>query len=623
MTFPHSRRLAACAALASLAVLAQLQGCASSPAQQTLPAEAGRAAAPAATKATSDQRAAPGEIAAEDRAKPPAQPPVTAQARPAQRTTEPAPALPAQELTESILYEFLLAEIAAQRGDIGLAAQAYVDLAKRTRDPRLARRAAEMAMYARMGNAAVDAARIWHETDPQSSRALQALAGLLIAGNRFDEAEPHLRKMLAAPGANVGEVFMQLGRTLAGAPNKAGALRLARSLAAGHPGEPQARFAVAQVAVAAGDEATALAELKRARELRGDWEAAALMEAQILQRRSNAEALQSLGAFLKANPGAREARLSYARLLVADKRIKEARSEFQSLLASFPDNTDVIYAVALLSLQLNDYAAAELNLKRLLLLDFRDKDLVRLYLGQVAEEQKHIPEALDWYKSIEPGEQYVTGRIRYAQVLAKQGKLDDGRAWLQASEAKDSQQRVQLLLAEAQLLRDADQVKVAFDLVARELDRLPNNPELLYDHAMLAERMDRVDVLESSLRKLIGIRPDHAHAYNALGYSLADRNLRLPEARELIERALKLAPDDAFIMDSMGWVLFRQGQLAEAVTYLRRAFELRPDAEIAAHLGEVLWVIGNREEAERIFKDGLDKYPGNDVLLNTLKRIKP
>ena len=610
------------AATVALAVMTQLQGCASAPGPAS--AEGAQSSAPAKPAVAAESGAAPSDKNADKKAEPASgRPAIAAQPRSPQRAAEPAAPLPVQELTESILYEFLLAEIAAQRGDIGLAAQAYGDLAKRTRDPRLARRAAEMAMFARMGNAAIDAARIWYETDPQSSRALQALAGLLIAGNRFDEAELYLRKMLAAPGASLGDVFSQLGRTLAGAPNKTGALQLARALAAGYPAEPQARFAVAQVAVAAGDEAAALTELRRARELRGDWESAALMEAQILQRRSNADALQSLGTFLKANPGAREARLAYARLLVADKRIKEARIEFQSLLASFPDNTDVIYAVALLSLQLNDFAAAELNLKRLLLLDFRDKDLVRLYLGQVAEEQKHLPEALDWYKSVEAGEQYVLGRIRYAQVLAKQGKLDAGRAWLQASDVNEPQQRVQLLLAEAQLLRDADQVKAAFDLLARELDRLPNNPELLYDHAMLAERMDRVDVLESSLRKLIGIRPDHAHAYNALGYSLADRNQRLPEARELIEKALKLAPEDAFIMDSMGWVLFRQGQLADALTYLRRAFELRSDPEIAAHLGEVLWANGNREEAERIFKDGLTKSPGNDVLLNTLKRIKP
>ncbi len=573
---------------------------------------------PGATAAQGDARQ-PAAVAQQSAAASPSIQIPRANARP----QDPPPELPAQELTETILYEFLIAEIAAQRGDIGLAAQAYVDLAKRTRDPRIARRATEMAMFARMSNAAVEAARIWHDADPRSTRALQALVALLIAVNRFDEAEPHVKQMLSAPGADVGEMFSQVGRTLAGASNKAGALQLARALAASYADNAHAHFAVAQVALSGGNDAVALEEIRRARELRADWEAAVLLEAQILQRRSNIEALQAMRGFLKANPASREVRLAYARALVADKRLPEARSEFQGLLASFPDNTDVIYAVALLSMQMNDHAVAETNLKRLLQLDYRDKDVVRLYLGQIAEDQKRFPDALTWYNSVEPGEQYLLSRTRYAQVLAKQGQLEQARAWLKASEVTDPQQSIQLLLSEAQLLRDANQPQVAFDLLSKELDRLPNNPDLLYDHAMLAERIERLDVLESSLRKLIGLRPEHAHAYNALGYSLADRNLRLPEARELIEKALKLAPEDAFIIDSMGWVLFRQGQFAEAIQYLRRAFAARPDAEIAAHLAEALWVSGERAEAERIVKDSLDKFPGNDLLLNTLKRIKP
>ncbi len=191
-----------------------------------------------------------------------------------------------------------------------------------------------------------------------------------------------------------------------------------------------------------------------------------------------------------------------------------------------------------------------------------------------------------------------------------------------ASSTRRSQQRVQLVLAEAQLLREANQPKTAFDLVGQALDRLPNNPELLYDYAMLAEKIERVDVLEASLRKLIEIRPEHAHAYNALGYSLAERNQRLPEARELIERALQLAPDDSFIVDSMGWVLYRMGNLKDALGYLRRAFAGRPDAEIAAHLGEVLWALGERDEAERVWNDANRANPDNETLVNTIKRLK-
>ena len=187
----------------------------------------------------------------------------------------------------------------------------------------------------------------------------------------------------------------------------------------------------------------------------------------------------------------------------------------------------------------------------------------------------------------------------------------------------DEQQRAQLVLAEAQILRGAGRAREAFELVSKALGDFPENPDLLYDYAMLAEKVDRFDLLETSLRKLIELRPDHAHAYNALGYSLADRNLRLDEARDLIERALKLAPEDPFIIDSMGWVHYRQGNRAEALRYLRRAFAVRPDPEIAAHLGEVLWMSGERLEAEKLFQDAMQKYPGNEVLSGTLKRLKP
>jgi tetratricopeptide (TPR) repeat protein len=533
-----------------------------------------------------------------------------------------APALPPQDLTETVLYEFLLAEIATQRGNVGLAAQAYVDLAKRTRDPRIARRATEVAMYARMPGAAVEAAQVWQQTEPQSTRARQALAGLLLNAGRFDEALPHFEKLLADGSAKPAETFAQLGRSLTNAQDKMAALKLVRSLAQRYPKLPQARFAVAQTAASAGDAELAFAEIRQAEDLRPEWESAVLFEAQMLQVKSPDAAAARLETFLKRYPASREVRLNYARLLVSQKKIAEARGEFQKLLAAFPDNTDVTLAVALLSMQLNDYDAADSNLKRLLRGNYRDKNGVRLYLGQIAEERKNLPEALRWYGEIPDGEHYLNAQIRYAQILSKQGKFDAARARLHQAEPQNSQQRVQLILAEAQLLRDANQPKAAFDMVQQALERLPNQPDLLYDHAMLAEKLDRMDILEASLRKLIAVRPDYAHAYNALGYSLADRNERLPEARELIEKALKLSPDDSFIIDSMGWVLYRQGQTKDALDWLQRAFAARPDADIAAHLGEVLWSLGRRDEAERVFQDAAKKDPDNEALTSTLKRLK-
>ena len=531
-------------------------------------------------------------------------------------------AYPNQDLTETLLYEYLLAEIAVQRGNVALGAQAYVDLAKRTHDPRIARRATEVALFARMNNAAIEAATIWHEADPSSTRALEALAGMLVSVGRYDEALPRLKELFAGSGADPANRFTLLPRLLTNAQDKPAALRLTQSLAADYPKVPEANFAVARMAANAGDDRLALEEVRKARRLRPDWESAVLLEAQLVQKTSADQAAAILADYLQKYPPAREARLAYARILVAEKRFGEARAEFQKLMTGLPDNTDMAFAVAVLSLQLKDYDAAERYLKGLLSTTYRDKDGVRLYLGQVAEERKNLPEALKWYGEVREGEQYVQAQIRYAQVLAKQGKLDAARAHLQQAAATNGQERIQLILAEAQLLRDANQTKAAFDLVGQALDRVPNNPDLLYDYAMLAEKVDRVDVLESSLRKLIEIQPEHAHAYNALGYSLADRNERLPEAQELIEKALKLAPDDSFIIDSMGWVLYRRGKLKDSLSYLRRAYAGRPDPEIAAHLGEVLWALGERSEAERVWGDASKEAPDNETLTSTIKRLK-
>jgi tetratricopeptide (TPR) repeat protein len=544
-------------------------------------------------------------------------------APPARRAAAEAQAkLPSQELTQAILYEFLLAEVAGQRGSAEVAARAYADLARQTRDPRIARRATEIAIFARINTLAVESARIWRETDPRSQRALQILTGLLVNAGRLEEAEPQLKELLSSEGANVANAFAQLGRTLGSAQDKEAALRVMQKLADGYSQVPQAHYAIAQVAANAGHGDVALKEVRTARDLRPDWDAAVLLEAQLLQKTSGEDALGSLAGYLQKYPKSREVRLSYARMLVAEKRFAGARGEFQKLLADFPGNTDVVYAVALLSVQLNDYPLAEENLRRLLEMDYRDKSGIRLYLGQIAEEQNKYGDALKWYASVAEGEQFIQAQIRYAQVLSKQGKLPEARAHLQRLEASGGQQRVQLILAEAQLLRDASREKEAFEFVGKALDAEPEQPELLYDYAMLAERVDRIDLLESSLRKLIKIRPDYAHAYNALGYSLAERNMRLAEARELIEQALKLAPDDSFIVDSMGWVLYRMGNLPEALSWLRKAFAERPDPEIAAHLGEVLWVTGDRGEAEKVWLEGSEKNPKNEILTKTIQRLK-
>src|SRR5687767_5722734 len=227
------------------------------------------------------------------------------------------------------------------------------------------------------------------------------------------------------------------------------------------------------------------------------------------------------------------------------------------------------------------------------------------------------------YTTLFRSEQYINARSRQAGVLAKQGKLSEAREHLQQSTANSSQQRAQLTQAEAQLLREANDYQAAYELLGRALEKMPNSPDLLYDHAMAAEKVNRLDVLEDNLKKLIKLRPDHAHAYNALGYTFADRNQRLPEAHQLIEQALKLSPDDAFIMDSMGWVLYRMGRMREALGFLQKAYTLRPDGDIAAHLGEVLWVDGQQEQARKVWTEALKANAENEALRNTIKKFAP
>jgi tetratricopeptide (TPR) repeat protein len=252
---------------------------------------------------------------------------------------------------------------------------------------------------------------------------------------------------------------------------------------------------------------------------------------------------------------------------------------------------------------------------------YRDPNSVRFTLGQIAEEQKQWQAAIDWYQSIQRGGQYFASRLRVASVMAKQGKLAEARAYLHNINAGE-EQRVQLLIGEAQLLREAKRDGEAFELLGKALQTQPNQPELLYDYALTAERLERFDVLEENLRKLIQIQPDHAHAHNALGYSFADRNVHLGEARKLIERALELSPEDAFIIDSLGWVLYRQGDLKGAEAQLRRAYLGRPDGEIGAHLGEVLWAMGRRDDAVRVWDEALKNHPDNETLQKTVKRLR-
>lgn len=528
--------------------------------------------------------------------------------------------LPNQSLDADILYMFLLAEIAGQRGNHQMAAQAYLEMARKTRDPRLARRATEVALYGKNNTIALEAAKLWLETESQSAAARQTLAALFVSLDDLPSAKPLLGTILSSSG-NIGQALEQLHPSLAGHPDKNAVLAVIKDLTATYRERPEAHLAVAQACVAAGKDSEALAQIREAMNLRPSWETGALFQAQLLNRESRANALAYLTGFLAAHPKAQEVRLAYARQLINDKKFAPARAEFQRILDDNPRNGDIAVTVALLSLQMNDFDVAETQLKRVLDLDYKDPDAVRFHLGQVNEERKRFDEAAKWYLSVTQGEQFVSAHARYALMLARQNKLAEARLHLQGLVPLNEDQRIQILQSEAQLLREAKDYQESFNVLKKGLDAQPDQPELLYDLALAAEKIDRIDLVETNLRRLLVLKPEHAQAYNALGYTLADRTERLTEAREYIEKALKLSPDDPFILDSMGWVEYRLGRLAEGLQYLERAFQVRPDPEIAAHLGEVLWVKGDKPGAEKIWRDALRDHPESDELKKIINKF--
>ena len=526
-----------------------------------------------------------------------------------------------KELSPQVLYQFLFAEIAGQRGQLGLSASAFADLAKKTRNAEIARRAAELSLHARQLDTALESARLWNELDPENIAARQTLANVLVATNRLDELATALVADLAAAGTQLDTLLLRLNRLLSRFPDKLAVQQLVEKVTAPYLGAPEAHFARAQAAAVARNPDRAGTAIDEALRLRPDWEMAAVFKAQQMDR--GPELLGFLRRFVQANPTAHEARLAYARALVGDKLYAEAREEFSRLLSLFPDNPDMVNAVGILSLQLDDPRSAEVQFKRLLELGKIDLNPVHFYLGQIAEDGKRGVEALQHYDKVGGGEHQVSALLRGAQLLAKEGRIDEARQRLQKARIVLPTESPRLLIAESQLLRDAGRDQDAFVVLFAGLDAQPDHPDLLYEVALAAERLDKMTDAERYLRRLIAIKPESPQGYNALGYSLADRSIRLDEAQQLIDKALSLAPDDPFILDSKGWILFRRGHAAEALELLRRAYSKRPDPEIAAHIGEVLWAMERRDEAARVWRDAMKAHPANAVLGATIKRYTP
>lgn len=522
---------------------------------------------------------------------------------------------------EQALHQYLLAEIAGQRGEAPAAIDSLITLARTSGDARIARRAVELAFQSRQQARGVEAASLWMALEPDSSLARQAMAVLLVNQGSLETAKASLKPLLQDP-ARAPALYLQLNALLARFRDRTAVADAVKELVALQPEMSQAQFSLA-VALASNNESVgALVAARRALERAPSFEPAAVLVGQLLRETNPSAAREHFESHLSAHPNAVEVRLAYARLLAAMRQLELAAVEYRKLESARPEDPEMPFALGLVLQQSGDFAAAETAFRRTLDVNVRDRNPIWMQLGLVEEARTNWDAALAWFEKVDGEDHLVPARVRMGGIISRRDGLAAGRKFLRDSAGGSIERAVQFLLAESQLLRDARDFREAAAVLSQGLERHPDHIDLLYDRAMVLEKLDDIAGLERDLRKVISLKPDHAHAYNALGYTFADRNVRLPEAIALIEQATKLAPRDGFILDSLGWAHFRLGDLDKAIALLREAFSLRNDPEIAAHLGEALWKAGRRDEAEKLLDVSLREHPGNEALKAAAQRLK-
>jgi tetratricopeptide (TPR) repeat protein len=554
---------------------------------------------------------APAEPAApEEKAE---QVPVAPVVEPEQKAEEP--------LSSSLLYQVLLGELAGQRGMMDISATSYLEAARNSKDPRVAERAMKIAVFGKQQDLALEAARRWVELAPDDLEARQALAALALRTGNRQEAVEQFDYLVEHGQDEEGGPYHSTLVLLAREPETRQALEVMEELTARRSGDPRAHFAYARLAVHAENWQLAAQQVEECLRLRPDWTEALVLQAQVSLKQGQGEvARQRLAAALARNPDNAELRLAYARLLVDLEQFELARAEYKKLLEQRPDDGQIVYSLALLALEAGQLDEAEDLFKRLLELDFQTQQAY-YYLGAIAEDQKKYRRAMDWYREIEDGEHWLEVQIRMARLEALQGDLGKARDRLRTLRLAHPDQAQRLFLVEGEILTQVDHHQEAYRLYSDYLEGQPEDTEILYARALVAERLDLLKQAEEDFRTVLTQDPDNARALNALGYTLADRTDRYEEARVLIEKALAQTPDDPAVIDSMGWVLFRLGRLQEARGYLQRAYDMTGDAEIAAHLGEVMWVMGDRKAARQLWEKASETEPDDPVLRDTLRRF--
>jgi tetratricopeptide (TPR) repeat protein len=549
-------------------------------------------------------------------------------------STQEAQTPPASALDGELFYQLLLGELDAEGVEPAAGYSLILDAARKTNDPALYQRAVDIAFQARSGDAALQAARAWKQAFPQSREANRYVLQILVALNRVVESAAPLKAELAlADPKDRNAILAVIPRSYSRVSDKKLAASVVEQALAEYLVEPAsgaaAWTAVGRMRLAAGDKADALEAARRAQAVSPTGEGPALLALELMDP-GFPQAEPLVQRYLEGKP-LPEFRMAYARALLDAQRYSDAARQLQVVTVEKPEYPEAWLVQGTLQLQDNQDAAAEASLKRYVELaqaqgsgDERSRGLAQAYLSlsRIAEKRKDYALAGAWLDKIENSQDLVAAQNRRASILARQGKLDEARKLLRSLPERSPEDRRLKLMAEVQLLRDVKQYQAAYDLLGTVVAQPPADPDLVYEQAMLAEKMDKLADMERLLRQVIALKPDYHQAYNALGYSLADRSIRLPEAKELIQKALTYAPTDPFITDSLGWVEFRLGNKAEAARILETAYKSRPDADIAAHLGEVYWSLGQHDRAQSVWKEGLLLNAENEGLLETLKRLR-
>lgn len=539
------------------------------------------------------------------------------------------PAVGAASTPPQVVFEVILAEIALKRDKPQVAMAAYADLALKYNDPAIFRRTFEIAALNRQPDLMLEAARLWVEKEPNSTDALNVLASTQILLGRYAEAQPVLLRYLSLlPADRRAQELLLLGQRFPAQADPQRARKLIDTVTAPYVSVPDAQLARAQAALRAGDDAAALDAVRSARRLKPDSEPGVLLNAQILAKQAPAAALSVLADYLADYPKASSIRAVYAQQLLSADRLAEARAQLQILVAQPDISPEALFATAAIAIQAQDSALGIQALQRLLTMDSVDASLIEYNLGLAYESQAELAkrraesqgvaaadaDAVMHYLKVQPGEYFVTARMRAANLMARQGDLKAARALLQTTPAQDAATRAELVIGEATLVRDSGDVAGAFRLVDAALKKDPSSIVLRYERGMLAERSGRMALFEQSMREVIKRDPKYAQAYNALGFTYADRNIHLKESRVLLDKALSLSPNDPFILDSMGWLYYREKNYPVALEFLNRAAALRLDPEIIEHQVVVLKAMGRDEEAARVWRVGLQQFPDNAEL---------